>query len=147
MQNHYNLACREEERELIPLCHDQGVALIPWSPLARGFLAGNRKRADETGGETARARNDDLAPHRYSRDDDFAVVERGGDLAARRGVSLARIAYAWLLHQPGVAAPIGGASKPVQIDEAVAAVDTGLDVDERIYLEEPYRPHPVLGHY
>ena len=146
MQNHYNLLYREEEREMIPLCRDQGVALIPWSPLARGFLAGNRTRADVSAGATARAGSDELAQAYYYRDEDFAVTERVSELARQRGESNARIAYAWLLHQAGVTAPIIGASKLAQIDEAVAATGVELSADEIRLLEEPYKPHPVLGH-
>jgi len=146
MQNHYNLLYREEEREMIPLCRDQGVALIPWSPLARGFLAGNRSRNDATAGATARAGSDELAQAFYYRDEDFAVVERLGEIARERGQSNARIAYAWLLHKAGVSAPIIGASKLVQIDDAVAATELSLSAEEIQRLEEPYRPHPVIGH-
>src|SRR6266705_4602003 len=116
MQNHYNLAYREEEREMIPLCRDQGVALIPWSPLARGFLAGNRKTGDADGGATSRAATDNIAQGYYYRASDFATVERLGALATARGVSNATLAYAWLLHK-GVTAPIIGASKPHQLDQ------------------------------
>lgn len=150
MQNHYNLLYREEEREMMPLCRDQGVALIPWSPLARGFLAGNRKRGDVSGdaanASTARAGSDELAQMYYYRDEDFSVVERLGEIAGERGESSARIAYAWLLHKAGVTAPIIGASKLAQIDDAVAATALALSVEEIARLEEPYRPHPVLGH-
>ncbi|MBK6864126.1 MAG: aldo/keto reductase [Ideonella sp.] len=145
MQNHYNLAYREEEREMIPLCRDQGVALIPWSPLARGFLAGNRKADDLQAGATARASTDDIAQRLYYRASDFQTVERLSALAQARGVSNATLAYAWLLHK-GVTAPIFGASKPEQIDQAVAAVSTTLSADEIVQLEQGYEPHPVLGH-
>lgn len=145
MQNHYNLAYREEEREMIPLCRDQGVGLIPWSPLARGFLAGNRRRGDAEGGETARARTDDIAQKYYYRDSDFKVVEGLTALAQGLGVSNATLAYAWLLHK-GVTAPIVGASKPHQLDQAVAALDLALNEGEVRQLEAPYEPHPVLGH-
>jgi len=146
MQNHYNLLYREEEREMIPLCRDQGVALIPWSPLARGFLAGNRSRGDTAGGATPRASSDELAHRLYYRDSDFNVVERLRDVAQNRGVSSAMVAYAWLLHQAGLAAPIIGVSKLPQLDEAVAAAQLQLSADELRLLEEPYEPHPVLGH-
>jgi aryl-alcohol dehydrogenase-like predicted oxidoreductase len=145
MQNHYNLAYREEEREMIPLCRDQGVALIPWSPLARGFLAGNRKRDDQAVGETSRAKTDDIAQKYYYRDSDFKVVENLTALAGKKGVSNATLAYAWLLHK-GVTAPIVGASKTYQLDQAVAALEVKLDADEVRQLEAPYEPHPVLGH-
>lgn len=145
MQNHYNLAYREEEREMIPLCRDQGVALLPWSPLARGFLAGNRKPGDKEAGETARARTDDIAQNYYYRDSDFEVVETLATLARERGVSNATLAYAWLLRK-GVTAPIVGASKTGQLDQAVAALDVALTDDEARRLEAPYQPHPILGH-
>ena len=145
MQNHYNLAYREEEREMIPLCRHQGVALIPWSPLARGFLAGNRKRDDKADGETSRARTDEIAQKLYYNDDDFAVVDAVTAVANTRGVSNARIAYAWLLAK-GVTAPIVGASKDYQIDEAVAATTLELSAEEIAKLEAPYRPHRVTGH-
>jgi aryl-alcohol dehydrogenase (NADP+) len=146
MQNHYNLVYREEEREMIPLCRDQGVGLIPWSPLARGFLAGNRGRGDCQGGATSRAQTDDIAQGYYYRDSDFRIVERLKAVAAARGVSPATVAYAWLLHQPGVTAPIIGASKLPQLDDAVAAVELRLSAEELASLAEGYEPHPVLGH-
>ena len=146
MQNHYNLVYREEEREMIPLCRDQGVALIPWSPLARGFLAGNRGRDDKQGGATSRAQTDTIAQSYYYRDSDFGIVERLKAVAARRGVSAATIAYAWLLHQPGVTAPIIGASKLPQLDDAVAATALDLSAEELASLAEGYEPHPVIGH-
>lgn len=145
MQNHYNLVYREEEREMIPLCRDQGVGLIPWSPLARGFLAGNRKPGDAVSGETSRAKTDDLALKYYYREGDFKVVEVLGQLAEEKGVSRATLAYAWLLHK-GVTAPIVGASKTWQLDQAVAAIQLKLSDDEIARLEAPYLPHPVLGH-
>jgi aryl-alcohol dehydrogenase (NADP+) len=144
MQNHYNLIYREEEREMIPLCREEGVGIIPWSPLARGFLTGNRRRQDK--GETTRARSDAFAHSMYYRDDDFAVVERVSEIAAKRGVPNAQVALAWLLAQPGVTAPIVGASKAAHLDDAVAALELRLDDDELKALAEPYRPHPVLGH-
>jgi len=145
MQNHYNLAYREEEREMIPLCRDQGVGLIPWSPLARGFLAGNRKPEDKAGGETSRAQTDDIAQKYYYGESDFAVVEALGALAKDKGVSNATLAYAWLLHK-GITGPIVGASKTWQLDQAVAALAVSLTAEEISRLEAPYRPHPVLGH-
>jgi aryl-alcohol dehydrogenase-like predicted oxidoreductase len=145
MQNHYNLAYREEEREMIPLCRDQGVALIPWSPLARGFLAGNRKAGDKEAGATSRAKTDDIAQNYYYRESDFKVVEALSQLAAGKGVSNATMAYAWLLHK-GVTAPIIGASKTPQLDQAVAAVEVQLSAEELAGLEAPYEPHPILGH-
>jgi 1-deoxyxylulose-5-phosphate synthase len=145
MQNHYNLAYREEEREMIPLCRDQGVALIPWSPLARGFLAGNRRQGDKDAGETSRAKTDDIAQNYYYRESDFKVVQSLSELAARKGVSNATLAYAWLLHK-GVTAPIVGASKTYQLDQAVGALDVQLTGEEIAALEGPYEPHKVLGH-
>jgi len=149
MQNHYNLAYREEEREMIPLCKDQGVALIPWSPLARGFLAGNRKPDDKdasaNNSATSRAKTDELALRYYYSEADFAIVETLSRLAKNKGVSNAQIAYAWLLHK-GVTAPIIGASKPHQLEEAIAATTVSLTAEEIIELEKPYRPHPIIGH-
>jgi len=144
MQNHYNLVYREEEREMIPLCRDQGVGLIPWSPLARGFLMGNRRREDK--GDTTRAKSDDFAHRMYYQDSDFAVVERVTAVAKRRDVSNAQVALAWLLHQPGVTAPIIGASKMQHLEDAVKALEVKLIDEELKALAEPYRPHPVLGH-
>jgi aryl-alcohol dehydrogenase (NADP+) len=144
MQNHYNLVYREEEREVNPLCRDEGLGLLPWSPLARGFLAGDRKVRGEGG--TSRARTDDFAHKMYYEESDFAVVDRVGEVAAKRGVPNAQVALAWLMHQPGVTAPIVGASKPPHLDDALAAADLKLTADEVRALEEPYRPHPVLGH-
>lgn len=144
MQNHYNLVYREEEREMIPLCQAEGVALIPWSPLARGFLAGNRQ--PEGSRDTTRAQTDDFAQSMYFQEDDFKVVERARAVAEQRGVTSAQIALAWLLHKPGVSAPIIGASQMRHLEEAVAAEQIQLSPDEMTLLEEPYRPHRVLGH-
>jgi aryl-alcohol dehydrogenase (NADP+) len=146
MQNHYNLIYREEEREMIPLCRDMGVALIPWSPLARGFLVGNRTPQDEASGSTPRAKTDAFARQLYYREQDFAVVDRLSEVSAARGESNARMAYAWLLHQPGLTAPIVGASKIGYIEDAVAATQMTLSPEEIRQLQEPYTPHPVLGH-
>ena len=150
MQNHYNLIYREEEREMLPLCRAEGIGVIPWSPLARGFLAGNRTRtvsADSPeAGETLRARTDDYAHRLYYADADFQVVERVIELARRRGVTPAQVALAWLLRQPGMTAPIIGATKLAHLDAAIAALDITLDAAECRLLEEPYVPHPVLGH-
>jgi 1-deoxyxylulose-5-phosphate synthase len=146
MQNHYNLAYREEEREMIPLCRSEGVGLIPWSPLARGFLAGNRAPGDAKGGATARATTDDIAQKLYYRASDFATVERLKAMASDKGVSAATLAYAWLLHKPGISAPIIGASKLPQLDDAAAAVALELAPAEMEMLEAGYEPHPVLGH-
>jgi aryl-alcohol dehydrogenase-like predicted oxidoreductase len=144
MQNHYNLIYREEEREMIPLCRNQGVGIIPWSPLARGFLAGNRTRTDY--GETTRAKTDEYAQKMYYDDSDFAVVDRATEIARNRGVSSAQVALSWVLHQPGVTAPIVGASKMKHLEDAVAALELKLDETELKALAEPYRPHGVLGH-
>ena len=144
MQNHYNLVYREEEREMLPLCREEGIAVVPWSPLARGFLAGNRRRGAERSA-SAREQSDDFAHRLYYADADFDVAERVSELAAERGVTPAQIALAWLLHQPGVTAPIVGASKMPHLEQAVAALDIALSPDECRRLEEPYRPHPVLG--
>lgn len=143
MQNHYNLVYREEEREMITFCRDQGIGIIPWSPLARGFLAGNRTRDKK--GETTRSKSDPFAHELYYRDEDFTVVDRVVELANRRGVKPTQIALAWLLHQPGVTAPIIGASKPHHLPEAVAALEIKLSEEDRKYLEEPYVSHSVLG--
>ncbi|PSB62900.1 aldo/keto reductase [Chroococcidiopsis cubana CCALA 043] len=144
MQNHYNLVYREEEREVLPLCQAEGIGVIPWSPLARGFLTGNRQR--EGFGETLRAKTDDFSHNLYYNESDFQVVDRVVDLSKQRGVKPAQIAIAWLLHQPSVTAPIIGASKIEHLKEAVEAVDLALSDDERQLLEQPYQPHPVLGH-
>jgi aryl-alcohol dehydrogenase (NADP+) len=144
MQNHYNLVYREEEREMIPLCEAEGIGLIPWSPLARGFLMGNRTKKDH--GETVRAKTDEYAHGLYYRDSDFTVVDRVTEIAQKRGVSNAQIALAWMLSKPGVTAPIVGASKMHHLDDALAALDVHLEDSEIKALEEPYEPHPVLGH-
>ena len=144
MQNHYNLVYREEEREMIPQCIDQGVAVLPWSPLARGLLAGNRTREGER--LTARARTDAFGDSLYTPEIDFAVVERAAEIAAERGVSSAQVALAWLLHKPGVTAPIVGATKAEHVDDALAAERLALSGDEISRLEEPYVPHAVSGH-
>ncbi len=144
MQNHYNLIYREEEREMIPLCRAEGIGLIPWSPLARGFLAGNRRKEDY--GETVRAKTDEYGKKLYYQDSDFAVVEKVTEIAKKRGVSNMMIALAWILQQPGVTAPIIGATRLEHLDDAVAALDIKLDDAELKALAEPYRPHPILGH-
>jgi aryl-alcohol dehydrogenase-like predicted oxidoreductase len=144
MQNHYNLIYREEEREMLPLCLDQGVGVIPWSPLARGVLAGNVSRGGEQ--RTTRARTDTFPDGRYDHPSDFDVVDQVTALAARRSVPPAQVALAWLLHQPAVAAPIIGATKVSHIDDALAAMTLQLDADELASLEAPYLPHSVQGH-
>jgi aryl-alcohol dehydrogenase (NADP+) len=144
MQNHYNLVYREEEREMLPLCREAGLGVIPWSPLARGLLAGTRQSVDSKA--TRRAESDDYSRQLYEDALDMPVVERTVKLARERGVPPAQVALAWLLHQPAVAAPILGVTKLQQLDDAVAAVDLQLEEGERLALEEPYRPHRVLGH-
>jgi aryl-alcohol dehydrogenase-like predicted oxidoreductase len=144
MQNHYNLMYREEEREMIPLCLDQGVAVIPYSPLARGMLTGNRARGGDR--RTIRAGSDPLSDSQYSTDADFDVVDRLTEVAAGRGVPAAQVALAWLLHKPAVTAPIVGATKQRHIDDALAAVELRLDDAEIASLEDPYLPHRILGH-
>jgi len=144
MQNHYNLVYREEEREMLPLCQVEGIGAIPWSPLARGFLTGNRTRQEW--GETIRAKTDGFAQDMYYQETDFQIVERLHELAEKRGVSNAQLALSWLLHKPGVTAPIIGASKMKHLEEAVAALEITLSTEEIARLEELYQPHPVLGH-
>lgn len=144
MQNHYNLVYREEEREMIPQCIDQGVGVIPWSPLARGLLAGNRTREGER--LTIRARTDTFGEHLYKPEVDFAVVDRAGEVAAERGRPTAQIALSWLLHKPGVTAPIVGATKLEHLEDALAAEQLELSDEEISRLEEPYVPHAVAGH-
>jgi aryl-alcohol dehydrogenase-like predicted oxidoreductase len=144
MQPHYNLLYREEEREMIPQCIEMGVGVIPWSPLARGVLAGNRSRDGER--HTTRAGNDDFADWLYSQPTDFDVVDRVVEVAEERGAKPAQVALAWLLHKPGVTAPIVGATKPHHLEDALGALDVSLSQEEVQRLEEPYVPHPVLGH-
>jgi aryl-alcohol dehydrogenase-like predicted oxidoreductase len=144
MQNHYNLIYREEEREMIPLCQDQGVAVIPWSPLARGVLAGNRSRDGQR--HTTRANSDAFGDTLYSQPSDFDVVDAVVSVADSRGVPAAQVALAWLLHRPGVTAPIVGATKLGHMTDALAAEELSLSPEEIAQLEAPYRPHPVLGH-
>jgi aryl-alcohol dehydrogenase (NADP+) len=143
MQNHYNLVYREEEREMIPLCVDQGVGVIPWSPLARGFLAGNRKRGSRTA--TVREETDTYGHGLYYADADYDIVDRVVDVGKERGVSPAQIALAWMLGKPGVTSPIIGASKMEHLDQAVAAMAIRLSADDVRRVEEPYVPHRVLG--
>ena len=144
MQNHYNLVYREEEREMIPLCIDEGIGLIPWSPMARGFFAGNRKPGG--GGETTRAKGDAFADELYFRDEDFKVAECAQEIAKARGVSGPQIALAWMLNKPHISAPIIGASKLEHLDQAIAALEIKLSDEEVKRLEELYQPHPILGH-
>lgn len=129
---------------MLPLCREEGIGVIPWSPMARGFLAGNRRREDW--GETARAKSDDYSQKLYYSDADFSVADRVGQVAAERGVRPAQVALAWILAQPGITAPIIGATKMEQLEQAVEAAALGLSDEERRRLEEPYVPHRVLGH-
>jgi 1-deoxyxylulose-5-phosphate synthase len=144
MQNHYNLVYREEEREMIPQCIDQGVAILPWSPLARGLLAGNRTASGDK--LTTRAQTDQFGDSLYVPELDFPVVDRAGEVAAPRGVPAAQVALAWLLHKPGVTAPIVGATKLDHLEDALAAEQLQLAEDEIARLEEPYVPHATSGH-
>ena len=144
MQNHYNLVYREEEREMIPQCVDQGVAVLPWSPLARGLLAGTRTREGER--LTTRASTDAFGDSLYTPEVDFDVVERAAEVASARGVPQAQVALAWLLHKPAVTAPIVGATKLAHVEDALAAEELALGDDEVAQLEEPYVPHTVSGH-
>ena len=143
MQNHYNLVYREEEREMIPLCLDQGVGVIPWSPLARGLLAGNRGRGGEK--RTLRANTDGFGETLYS-DEDFDVVDVVVEIAREKGVKPAQVALAWLLSRPGVTAPIVGATKLEHLEDALGAIDVTLSDEEIKRLEAPYRPHTIRGH-
>jgi aryl-alcohol dehydrogenase (NADP+) len=145
MQNHDNIVYREEEREMIPLCQEEGIGLIPWSPLARGFVMGNRQKEQKTG-ETTRAKSDDYAQNLYFQDSDFTIVDRITEIAQQRGVSNAQIALAFVLHQPGVTAPIIGASKLPQLEDLVKAPEVKLSDQELKSLSELYQPHTVLGH-
>lgn len=143
MQNHYNLIYREEEREMIPLCVDQGIGITPWSPLARGFVVGNRTR--DKRGETARSQSDGFAYQLYYGESDFAIADRVGEVAARTGFSRAKVALAWLLGKPPVTSPIIGATKLQHLEEAVAAVEVKLSADDVKALEELYQPKAVAG--
>jgi aryl-alcohol dehydrogenase-like predicted oxidoreductase len=142
MQPHYNLVYREEEREMLPLCRDQKIAVIPWSPLARGLLTGKRVK---NGGETERARTDGFARRLYSRDVDFAIAGRVDQVAQERGIPSAQVALAWMLSKTVITAPIIGATKPHHLEDAVAALTVKLTEEEINHLEELYQPHPVLG--
>jgi aryl-alcohol dehydrogenase-like predicted oxidoreductase len=143
MQNHYNLIYREEEREMIPQCRDQSVAVLPWSPLARGLLAGSRTAAGEQ--LTTRAKTDPFLDSLYRPDLDFPVIDRAAEVAEARGVSTAQVALAWLLHKPDVTAPIVGATKLEHLEQALDAAELSLSDEEIARLEEPYVPHPVSG--
>ena len=143
MQPHYNLIYREEEREMIPLCLDQKIAVIPWSPLARGLLTGNRTRERN---ETLRAKTDEFGKILYKVDSDFDIIDRLSQVATLRELPNAQIALAWMLSKPGITSPIIGASKPGHLEDVVAALAVKLTPDEINLLEELYQPHPVLGH-
>ncbi|MBI1804730.1 MAG: aldo/keto reductase [Ignavibacteriae bacterium] len=144
MQNHYNLVYREEEREMIPLCREEGIGIIPWSPLARGFLSGTRKRGSQNA--TPREKDDQFAKDLYYQEADYQIVDRVVELAKKKSVKPAQVALAWLLHQPGLTAPIVGATKMEHLEDAVGALEVKLSEDERKFLEELYVPHKVLGH-
>ena len=143
MQNHYNLIYREEEREMIPLCLEEGIGVIPWSPLARGFLAGNRQRGSRTA--TPREQSDAYAHGLYYADADYDVADRVSEVARQRDIAPAQLALAWLLHKPGVTAPIVGATRLEHLDQAIDALTIALTAEELRRLEEPYVPHKVLG--
>ena len=143
MQPHYNLIYREDEREMLPLCKDQNIAVIPFSPLARGWLT--RKLSKEQN-ETLRFQTDALAKSRYTQEDNVTTVERVSVLAEARGLPMAQVALAWVLSKPVVTAPIIGATKPHHLDDAIAALSVQLTPEEIQRLEEPYRPHPIIGH-
>jgi 1-deoxyxylulose-5-phosphate synthase len=142
MQPHYNLVYREEEREMLPFCQDQKIAVIPWSPLARGILTSKRVK---DGNETIRAQTDAIGKRLYTRDDDFATANRVSDVAEARGIPMAQVALAWMLSKPVITSPIIGATKMHHLDDAVAALSVNLSADEIERLEESYQPHPVLG--
>jgi aryl-alcohol dehydrogenase-like predicted oxidoreductase len=144
MQNHYNVVYREEEREMIPLCLAERIGVLPWSPLARGFVIGNRRRQD--GGETMRARSDEFAHRLYYQESDFVIVNRVSDVAKERAVSNAQVALAWILKKPGVTAPIIGARTIQHLEEALEALQLQLEPYEMMALEASYQPHQVLGH-
>ncbi len=144
MQNHYNLVYREEEREMLPLCREEGIGVIPWSPLARGFLAGNRKRGRS--GSTIRAKTDSYAQKLYFQEQDFVILDRVFSLVKQKEVMPIQIGLAWLLHKKGVSSPIIGVREPKQLDDLIAAMAITLTPEEQKYLEEPYQPKEILGH-
>ncbi len=144
MQNHYNLVYREEEREMIPFCIDQGIGMIPWSPMARGFFAGDRQRGG--GGKTVRSQGDSFADQLYFREEDFIIANRAWEVAKGHNVTASQIALAWMLHKPYITTPIIGASKLEHLDQSIAALEIKLAPEEIKKLEELYLPHPVLGH-
>jgi aryl-alcohol dehydrogenase (NADP+) len=142
MQNYYNLLYREEEREMIPLCRDQNVALIPWSPLARGYLTRDKASLKDT----LRANTDDFGKMLYNNPADMDIIERNSEVAGRLGVNPAQTALAWVLSQPGITSPIIGASKVSQLEDALSAIELELSEADQKYLKEAYTPHPILGH-
>jgi len=144
MQNYYNVVYREEEREMLPLCREEGIGVIPFSPLARGFVVGNRRKEDW--GDTVRAKTDDYSRKQYYRPQDFALVDKLTQIANNRGINNAQAALAWVLQQPGVTAPIIGATKPHHLDDALAALNVRLDESELKLLDEAYQPRAVIGH-
>ncbi len=144
MQNHYNLVYREEEREMIPFCIDQNMAIIPWSPLARGFLTGKYSRGIQP--KSVRAKSDPFLEKRYFKDEDFEIVERVKQLSEEKEVSPAQIALAWLFTKSYVTAPVLGATKVEHVEQAVEALDISLSSGDISFLEEPYTPHPIIGH-
>lgn len=143
MQNHYNLVYREEEREMIPFCVDQGIAMIPWSPLARGFLAGNRKRGEKTA--SLREQHDQYGHGLYYADADYDIVDRVVEIAKQKAVLPIQVALAWVMSKPGIAAPIVSATRMEQLDQLIAGMSIALSADDILALEAPYQPHPVLG--
>ncbi len=145
MQNHYNLCYREEEREMNPLCKDQSVAIIPWSPLARGFLSGKYKRGESPSSSRVRSEPENVFRSRFFKPEDFDIVEKAEEIAKEKGVTTAQVGLAWLLHK-GVTAPIVGATKLEHIEEAALAVEVKLSQDDMKKLEEPYKIHPIMGH-
>jgi len=143
MQNYYNLIYREEEREMLPLCRSEGIAVTPFSPLARGFVVGNRRKEDY--GETVRAKTDEYSRRQYYRAEDFAIVDRLTEVAKKRGLNNAQVALAWVLHQPGITVPIIGASKQNHLEDAIKALTVKLEADEIRFLSELYKPRSVLA--
>jgi aryl-alcohol dehydrogenase (NADP+) len=143
MQNYYNVIYREEEREMLPLCRAEGIAVTPFSPLARGFVVGNRRKEDY--GDTVRAKTDEFSRRQYYRSEDFAIVDRVTEIARKRGLNNAQVALAWVLHQPGITVPIVGASKQGHLEDAIKALTVKLDTDELKYLAELYKPRSVLA--
>lgn len=146
MQNHYNAVYREEEREMIPFCIDQGMGIIPWSPLARGFLSGKYSPNDKESGTHPRLRSDPYLKARYFKDNDFQVLEAIKELAREKDVAPAQIALSWVLHKPGVTSPIVGVTKIEHLEQAIEAVDLNLTKDDISRIEEAYVPHPIIGH-